>query len=206
VFAWEAAEHEQALDGLWSKVYALRAALLAVARQPSMNGAAHPETSATAEQALLDLAKLHAAAGTYRATYGPQLLGADPGTDPGDLAALAGWQPDLDPGTTAALAAAVTDLQNCDDGAARRPTRRPRRAPGGLLGRGHATAPTRLTSPGLRSFTKIAATLDLDVTLNTVPYERDANIHQQPHSGGWANALLIGPHLPKPVPVDDDGW
>ena len=46
---------------------------------------------------------------------------------------------------------------------------------------------------------------DPDVTLNTVPYEGDANIHQQPHSGGWANALLIRPHLPKPVPVEDDG-
>jgi hypothetical protein len=108
VFAWEAAEHEQALAGLWAAVYALRAALLAVARQASMHGAGHPETRAAAEQALLNLAQMHAAADAYRAAYGPQLLGADPGTDPAELAALAGWHPDLAPSTRAALADAAS--------------------------------------------------------------------------------------------------
>jgi hypothetical protein len=107
VFAWEAAQHEQAIAELWSAVYALRAALLAVAHQASMDGARHPETAAAAHQALLRLTRLHTAAAAYRVVYGPQLLGADPGTDPGDLAALAGWHPELDSATAAALAAAA---------------------------------------------------------------------------------------------------
>jgi hypothetical protein len=107
VFAWEAAEHEQALTELWSGVFALRGALLAVARQTSMNGADHPETRTAAERALYRRARLAATADAYRTAYGPQLLGADPDTDPGELAALAGWHPDLDPATLAALAVAA---------------------------------------------------------------------------------------------------
>lgn len=115
VFAWEAAEHEQALAGLWATVYALRAALLAVARHASMNGAKHPETRAAAEQALSNLAKVHATADAYRAAYGPQLLGADPGADPAELAALAGWHPALDPTTTTALADAAVVTSTPDN-------------------------------------------------------------------------------------------
>jgi hypothetical protein len=112
VFAWEAAEHEQSLAQLWAEVYALRAALLAVARLAGMHGAEHPETGAATAHALWRAALLHARVLTYRETYGPQLLGAAPGTDPGELAAFAGWQPPLDPhvlGELADLAAAHPD-------------------------------------------------------------------------------------------------
>lgn len=107
VFAWEAAEHEQALAQLWAEVYALRAALLAVARLAGMHGSERLETDAAAAHALWRAALLHARVLTYRETYGPQLLGAAPGTGPGDLAALAGWQPPLDAHALDELAAAA---------------------------------------------------------------------------------------------------
>ena len=47
---------------------------------------------------------------------------------------------------------------------------------------------------------------DLDVALNTVPFRQEAGLHQQPHSGGWADAVLIGPHLPKPIPDEEESW
>ncbi len=97
VFAWEAAEHEQAITALWAEVYALRAALLAVARVACMHGAMHPETGAATETALWRAAQLHHAVLEYQDAYGPQLLGADPGVGPEDLAAVAGWHPALDP-------------------------------------------------------------------------------------------------------------
>lgn len=109
VFAWEAVEHEQAIAALWAGVYALRAALLAVARLVSMHGAARPETEAATETALWRAAVLHHAVLAYRDAYGSQLLGADPGIGPEDLAALVGWHPAFDPlvqGELAALAQA----------------------------------------------------------------------------------------------------
>lgn len=107
VFAWEAAEHEQAVSKLWAGVYGLRSALLAVARLAGMNGAAHPETRSACETALWRTALLHRSVLAYRDAYGPQLLGADPGTGPDDLAALAGWQPLLGEDTLAVLAEAA---------------------------------------------------------------------------------------------------
>lgn len=97
VFAWEAAEHEQAVATMWAEVYALRAALLAVARLAGMNGADHPESRVATETALWRAALLHHAVLVYQDAYGPQLLGADPGVGPEDLAAVAGWNPALDP-------------------------------------------------------------------------------------------------------------
>jgi hypothetical protein len=111
VFAWEAAEHEQALSELWAGVYALRGALLAVARLAGMHSAEHPETEAAAETALWRSALLHRAVLAYRDAYGPQLLGADPGTGPDDLAGLAGWQPTLDPHVLDQLAVAADDIR-----------------------------------------------------------------------------------------------
>lgn len=105
VFAWEAAEHEQTISALWGEVYALRAALLAVARLAGMNGAQHPETEAAAGVALWRVALLHGAVLAYRDAYGPQLLGADPGTGPEDLAVLAGWHPHIDPNVLGQLVA-----------------------------------------------------------------------------------------------------
>lgn len=95
VFAWEAVEHEQALSELWSKVYALRASLLATARFASMNGTQHCETQAAAEVSLWHVALLRCSVLAYRRAYGEQLLGADPNTAPEDLAALVGWHPHL---------------------------------------------------------------------------------------------------------------
>jgi hypothetical protein len=95
VFAWEAAEHEEALSALWSAVYALRADLLAAARLASMNGSGSPSATEAALTALWRLALVHDAAADYRAAYGPYLLGADPSTEPEDLALLAGWFPVL---------------------------------------------------------------------------------------------------------------
>jgi hypothetical protein len=110
VFAWEAAEHEQALSTLWAGVYALRADLLATARLASMSGPGHPETERAAHAALWQWARLLNEASGYRDAYGPHLLGAHPHTSPEDLAKLAGWYPPLDEATTHALvAAAATD-------------------------------------------------------------------------------------------------
>lgn len=107
VFAWEAAEHEEALSTLWADVYALRAALLAVARLASMSGADHPDTWKATGLALYRTALAHRTVLTYKAAYGPQLLGADPGTPPEELVTLAGWQPNLDSELVVLLASAI---------------------------------------------------------------------------------------------------
>jgi hypothetical protein len=115
VFAWEAAEHEQAVATLWAEVYALRAALLAVARVVCMHGATHPETGAATETALWRAALLHHAVLAYQDAYGPQLLGADLGVGPEDLAAMAGWHPALDPAVQSELAALAATHPTPDD-------------------------------------------------------------------------------------------
>lgn len=115
VFAWEAVEHEQAVATLWAEVYALRAALLAVACVACMHGARHPETGAATETALWRAALLHHAVLAYQDAYGPQLLGADPGVGPEDLAAVAGWHPELDPAVQGELAALAATHPTLDD-------------------------------------------------------------------------------------------
>jgi hypothetical protein len=94
VFAWEAAEHEEALTRLWARVYALRADLLAVERQVSMGDAG--EATAAADAALWRYGQLQAEARRYRAAYGGTLL-PDGDATPHDLTQLAGWAPKLSP-------------------------------------------------------------------------------------------------------------
>jgi len=128
VFAWEAAEHEESLSGLWSTVYALRAGLLATARLASMNGPDSGEAAQAARTALWHLALVLDAAAGYRAAYGPHLLGADPPTKPDHLALLAGWHPALQEDSESELASLagrfatredfLTNLDTCPASAA----------------------------------------------------------------------------------------
>ncbi|HUR08066.1 MAG TPA: hypothetical protein VM347_36360, partial [Nonomuraea sp.] len=96
VFAWEAAEHQQALAILWGAVYLLRAQLLTVARLVSMDAAEHDQDAA-ADRALWRHALLLHAAKAYRAAYGAVLLHAATELGPEHLAASAGWTPCLTP-------------------------------------------------------------------------------------------------------------
>ncbi|UWE07614.1 hypothetical protein [Actinacidiphila bryophytorum] len=105
VFAWEAAEHEEALTRLWACVYALRAELLAVERQSSM-GDTGGATDAS-DAALWRYGQLQAQARRYRAAYGGVLL-PDGQVGPHELAALAGWTPKLSPRETTLLADAAS--------------------------------------------------------------------------------------------------
>ncbi len=93
VFAWEAADHEAALCGLWARVYLLRAELIGTARAVSMTGPDAPDSTAAAESSLWRLAQLLRAAGQYRAAYGGRLLSPHPPIAPEDLARYAGWHP-----------------------------------------------------------------------------------------------------------------
>lgn len=108
VFAWEAAEHEQALSSLWSGVYALRAALLAAAVATGTSGPDSASAAGAARTALWRLAETLSAAATYVAAYGPSVLGADPPTEPAELALLAGWYPVVSDGLAAELTAAAS--------------------------------------------------------------------------------------------------
>ncbi|MDQ0935121.1 hypothetical protein [Streptomyces turgidiscabies] len=124
VFAWEVAEHEEALCELWSRLYALRAALLRTARLGSMNTAVPLET---ADEVLWRYAALRTAIARYRAAYGPVLLPADTApVAPADLEKLAGPLPQLPPTDLALLAslpqaadpqAFTAQLGESDDGA-----------------------------------------------------------------------------------------
>ncbi|UXY33233.1 hypothetical protein [Streptomyces sp. HUAS TT20] len=103
VFAWEVAEHEEALCELWSRLYALRAALLRTARLASMDDAVPPEAS---DEVLWRYVALRAAIARYRAAYGPVLLPADTApVAPADLEKLAGPLPQLPPTDLALLSA-----------------------------------------------------------------------------------------------------
>ncbi|MBV9142077.1 MAG: hypothetical protein JO115_14375 [Pseudonocardiales bacterium] len=101
VFAWAAAEHEEALTRLWACVYALRAELLAVERQVSVGDAG--EATAAADAALWRYGQLQAEARRYRATYGGALL-PDGDATPHDLTQLAGWTPKISPTENALIA------------------------------------------------------------------------------------------------------
>ena len=100
VFAWEAAEHQQALARLWGAVYLLRAELLAVAALVSMD-ADQPILAAATTTALWRHALVLHATAAYRAAYGEVLLHAatdvGPGLGPAEIAASAGWTPALTP-------------------------------------------------------------------------------------------------------------
>jgi hypothetical protein len=111
VFAWEAAEHEQALSLLWSCVYALRAALLAAAVATGTSGPDSAQAVDAARTALWRLAQILGAAATYVAAYGPSVLGADPPTEPDELAFLAGWYPVVSDDLATALASASSQSE-----------------------------------------------------------------------------------------------
>lgn len=105
VFAWEAAEHEEALTRLWACVYGLRAELLAVERQASMGD--RGEATAASDAALWRYGQLQAEARRYRAAYGAALL-PDGEAAPHELSALAGWTPKLSQIETALVADAAS--------------------------------------------------------------------------------------------------
>ncbi|MBS2546951.1 hypothetical protein KGQ19_08725 [Catenulispora sp. NL8] len=111
VFAWEAAEHEQALSSLWSGVYALRAALLAAAVASGTGGPDSTQATDAARTALWRLAQTLRAAAAYVTAYGPSVLGADPPTEPEELALLAGWYPAVSDDLAAALAAGAAQSE-----------------------------------------------------------------------------------------------
>ncbi|HEX8006313.1 MAG TPA: hypothetical protein VF482_07790 [Trebonia sp.] len=96
VFAWEAAEHQHALAALWGAVYLLRAELLTVARQVSMDATDCDLVAATG-RALWRHALVLGTAQAYRAAYGAVLLHAATELGPEHLAASAGWTPALTP-------------------------------------------------------------------------------------------------------------
>ncbi|MEY9860590.1 hypothetical protein ABH935_006227 [Catenulispora sp. GAS73] len=104
VFAWEAAEHQQAVARLWGAVYLLRAELLGIARLVSM-GAGIEETNAASRGALWRHAAVLAAAEDYRRAYGLVLLHADTELGADQIAAFAGWTPTLTPAQRRVLTA-----------------------------------------------------------------------------------------------------
>jgi hypothetical protein len=123
VFAWEVAEHEETLCELWSRLYALRAALLRTARLASMDDSG---TAGAAEETLWRYAALRFAIGRYRAAYGPVLLPAQPAPVPAsELEKLAGPLPRLSPTDLALLSRLpnadqhtfIADLMATPDGA-----------------------------------------------------------------------------------------
>lgn len=105
VFAWEAAEHEEALSRLWACVYALRAELLAVERQVSMG--VQDAVPAASGEALRRYGQLQSQARRYRAAYGGALL-PDGSAAPHELAGLAGWAPKLSATETELVADAAS--------------------------------------------------------------------------------------------------
>ncbi len=94
VFAWEVAEHEEALARLWSAVYTLRAELLATERALSMD--MRPQTVTRQRlTAAWRFARLHVDALHYLALYGTDLDGTGRDFTAADMTALAGWTPPL---------------------------------------------------------------------------------------------------------------
>jgi hypothetical protein len=109
VFAWEAAEHEYVLAGLWGTVYLLRAELLAVAQLASMD-VREDEMSVAAATALWRQAQVLAAVARYRVAYGDGLLDAA-GLRPQEIAGYAGWTPPLSPAQELLLAGIADPVQ-----------------------------------------------------------------------------------------------
>ncbi|MGH3778718.1 MAG: hypothetical protein ACRDRR_23775 [Pseudonocardiaceae bacterium] len=85
-FAWEVAEHEEALSRLWAAIYAARAELLAVARLLSF-GADRQQVIRQAVTAAWRWAQASLEATSYAGAFGADEVGAH------DLVALAGWTP-----------------------------------------------------------------------------------------------------------------
>lgn len=90
-FAWEVAEHEEALSRLWAAIYAARAELLAVDRLLSF-GADRQEITVHAVTAAWRWAQASVEATSYATAFSSEA--ADDGSAH-DLVALAGWTPPL---------------------------------------------------------------------------------------------------------------
>lgn len=101
-FAWEVADHEEALTRLWAAIYALRAELLTVERLLSF-GADRQQVSRQAVTAAWRWAQASLEATSYTLAFAPE---AD---DAGELVALAGWTPPLTGNQAAQLREAAAD-------------------------------------------------------------------------------------------------
>jgi hypothetical protein len=108
-FAWEVAEHEEALSRLWAAIYALRAELLAVERLLSL-GAARREVTQQATTAAWRWAQASIEAISYVAAFGS---GADDDVGPHDLVALAGWTPPCSDEQAGRLRDAAAEAVDC---------------------------------------------------------------------------------------------
>jgi hypothetical protein len=104
-FAWEVAEHEEALARLWAAVYVLRAELLAVERLLSLD-ADRRESTLHAVTAAWRWAQASIEAIDYAAAFG---TGDADDTTAHNLVALAGWTPPMSIEHGARLRAAATD-------------------------------------------------------------------------------------------------
>lgn len=103
-FAWEVAEHEEALSRLWAAIYALRAELLAVERLISFGVDRQQVIQQTVTAAWRwALASMEAA--SYAAAFGADAIGGE--VPAHDLVALAGWTPPLSPEQQSRLRAAA---------------------------------------------------------------------------------------------------
>jgi hypothetical protein len=103
-FAWEVAEHEEALSRLWAAIYALRSELLAVERLVSLG--ANPQlVTRQAVTAAWRWARTTALAESYNTAFGGPT--GDP--DAQDWVALAGWTPPLTGTQVERLRAAAGD-------------------------------------------------------------------------------------------------
>lgn len=91
-FAWEVAEHEEALSRLWAAIYALRAELLAVERLVSF-GADQQQVIQQAVTAAWRWALVSTDAASYADAFGADATGGEVSAH--DLVALAGWTPPL---------------------------------------------------------------------------------------------------------------
>lgn len=102
-FAWEVAEHEEALSRLWGAIYVSHAELLAVERLLSL-GADRREITAQAVTATWRWAQASIETTGYAAAFG-----TGPADEAGsrDLVALAGWTPPLAPELEARLRTAA---------------------------------------------------------------------------------------------------
>ncbi len=101
-FAWEVAEHEEALARLWAAIYALRAELLAVERLLSF-GADRQQVIRQAVTAAWRWAQASLEATSYASAFAADADNA------GDLVALAGWTPSLTGDQAARLREAAAD-------------------------------------------------------------------------------------------------
>lgn len=104
-FAWEVAEHEEALARLWAAIYVLHAELLAVQRLLSL-GADPRESTTHAMTAAWRWAQASIEASGYSAAFG---TGPGDDTTAHDLVALAGWTPPLNVDQESRLRATAID-------------------------------------------------------------------------------------------------